>query len=294
MNCILFLLASVPCFSLACKVCNTSSISEALPSVALKAYVRGSHGHGWVELRYLLRHLLHTVRTCKWVTIRSGWFESSWSKRHMLTRADVQDSDRHCRFVRRPLTMPSQEHLVSTRFVLTFLLYLACRGGGARQPKAAAMLTEIFVASIGRVPKGVRLTTMVPTPGGQRMCCEVRVSLADNGTTVVVDGSVEVLCALGSMSKTNELVQFLKCCYQAQDGGVQVTAVAMLVLGLAGVVGNWFGGSGKQSTMQTEDVATLMPRWPSNKRYQRVDPGTKLMCSMVRYDRSEERPSPAS
>ena len=54
------------------------------------------------------------------------------------------------------------------------------------------MLTEIFVASIGRVPKGVRLTTMVPAPGDERMCYELCVSLADNGTTVVIDGSVEV------------------------------------------------------------------------------------------------------
>ena len=61
-----------------------------LPSVALKAFVGGSHGHCWVELRYLLRQLLKTVSTCRWVKARSGWFESSWSKRHMLTRADVR------------------------------------------------------------------------------------------------------------------------------------------------------------------------------------------------------------
>ena len=49
-------------------------VNVHLPSVVL-------NGHGWIELRYLLRHLLYTVSTCKWVTIRSGWFESSWSKR---------------------------------------------------------------------------------------------------------------------------------------------------------------------------------------------------------------------
>ena len=99
-------------------------VNVHLPSVALKAFVGGSHGHCWVELRYLLRHLQYTVSTCRWVKARSDWFESSWSKRHMLTRADLRDSDRHCRYVRRPLTMPTQEYLVSTRFVLTFLSWL--------------------------------------------------------------------------------------------------------------------------------------------------------------------------
>ena len=33
-------------------------------------------------------------------------------------------------------------------------------------------------------------------------------------------------------------------------------------------------------TVQTEDVAALMPRLPSKKRFQRVDSGTKLMCSV--------------
>ena len=158
----------------------------------------------------------------------------------MLTRADLRDSDKNCRHVRRPLTMPTQEYLVSTRFVLTFLLYLACHGRGARQPKAAAMLAELFVASIGQVPKGVCLTTMVPTAGVERTNVELCASLADSGTSVVVDGSVEVLRALGSRSKANELVQFLKCCHEAEDEGVQLATVAMLVLGLASVVDNWF------------------------------------------------------
>ena len=255
-------------------------VNVHLPSVALKAYVGGSHGHCWVELRYLLRHVLNTVSTCRWVKARSDWFESSWSERHMLTRTDVRDSDRHCRYVRRPLTMPTQEYLVSTRFVLTFLLYLACHGRGARQPKAAAMLTELFVASIGQVPKGVCLTTMVPTAGVERTSVELCASLAHSGTSIVVDGSAKVLRALGLRSKADELVQFLKCCYEAEDEGVQVTTVAMFVLGLASVVDNWFAGSGKQVTVQTEDVVALMPRLPSKKRFHRVDPGTKLMCSI--------------
>ena len=86
----------------------------------------------------------------------------------MLTRADLRDSDKHCGYVPRPLTMLNKEYLVSTRFVLTFLLYLACHGRGARQPKAAAMLAELFVASIGQVPKGFYLTTMVPTADVER------------------------------------------------------------------------------------------------------------------------------
>ena len=73
---------------------------------------------------------------------------------------------------------------------------------------------------------------------------------------------------------------FLKCCCEAEDEGVQVTTVAMLVSGLASVVDNLFAGSGKQMTVQTEDVAALMPRLPSKKRFQRVDSGTKLMCSI--------------
>ena len=60
----------------------------------LKAYVGGSHGHCWVELRYLLRHLLYAVSTCRWVKARSDWFVSSWSKRHMLAREDLRDSDK--------------------------------------------------------------------------------------------------------------------------------------------------------------------------------------------------------
>ena len=133
------------------------------------------------------------------------------------------------------------------------------------------MLVEIFVASIGQVPNRVCLTTMVPALGAERTSVELRASLADRGTSVFLDGSVEVLRALGSRSKANELVQFLKCCYEAEDGGVQVTTVAMLVLGLASAVDNWFAVSGKQMTVQLEDVAALMPRLPSKKRFQRVD-----------------------
>ena len=106
-----------------------------------------------------------------------------------------------------------------------------------------------------------------------------------------VDGLVKVLRALWSSSKANELVQLLKCCYEAEDGGVQVTTVAMLVLGLASVVDSMFAVSGKQMTVQTEDVAALMPRLPSKKHFQRVDSGTKLMISIsaIRQKRAKTR-----
>ena len=70
-----------------------TGVNVHLPSVALKAYVGASHCHCWVELRYLLRHLLKTVSTCRWVKARSDSFEISWSRRRMLTRADLRDSD---------------------------------------------------------------------------------------------------------------------------------------------------------------------------------------------------------
>ena len=64
------------------------------------------------------------------------------------------------------------------------------------------------------------------------------VNLADSGTNIVVAGSGKVPHALGSRNKANEQVQFLKCCFEAEDEGVQVTIVAMFVLGLASVVDN--------------------------------------------------------
>ena len=73
---------------------------------------------------------------------------------------------------------------------------------------------------------------------------------------------------------------FLKCFYEAEDEGVQVTTVAMLVLVFASVVVIWFAGSGKQVTVQTKYVVALLPRLPSKKRIQRVDFGTKLMSSI--------------
>ena len=84
----------------------------------------------------------------------------------------------------------------------------------------------------------------------------------------------------GRGAKRTSWSNFLKCCCEAEDEGVQVTAVAMLVLGLASVVDNCFAGSGKQMTVQTEDVAALMLRLPSKKCFQRVDSCTKLMCSI--------------
>ena len=122
------------------------------------------------------------------------------------------------------------------------------------------------------------MTTMVPTAGVERTSVELCASLADCGTNFVVAGSGKVLRALGSRSKANELVQFLLP--EAEDEGVQVTTVAMLVLECASVVDKWFTGSGKQVTVQTEDVAALMPPLPSKKRFQREDPGAKLMCSI--------------
>ena len=70
------------------------------------------------------------------------------------------------------------------------------------------MLAELFVASIGQVPTGVCSTTMVPTADVQRTSVELCASLADSGTSIVVDGSAKVLRALGLRSKANELVQF--------------------------------------------------------------------------------------
>ena len=89
-------------------------------------------------------------------------------------------------------------------------------------------------------------------------------------------------------AKRTSWFNFLKCCYEAEDEGVQVTTVAMLVLGLASVVDNWFAGSGKQMMVQTKDVAALLPRLPSKKRFQRVNSGTKLMSCIgaIRQKRS--------
>ena len=112
------------------------------------------------------------------------------------------------------------------------------------------------------------MTTMVPTPGVERIFYELRVSLADNGTNVFVDGSVEVPCALGSIRRTNELVQFVKCCYEAEDEGGQVAAVAVLVLGLAGVVdalvrwiwkSNYGANRGRRSVDATLAVEETLP-----------------------------------
>ena len=142
------------------------------------------------------------------------------------------------------------------------------------------MLAALFVALIGQVPKGDCSTMMVRTAGIERTSVELCASLAECGRSIVVDGSLEVLRVLGSRRKANELVQFVKCCYEPEDEGVRVSTVAMLVLGLASVVDSWSAGSGKQMTVQTEDVAALLPRLPSKKRFQRVDSGTKLMSSI--------------
>ena len=103
-----------------------------------------------------------------------------------------------------------------------------------------------------------------------------------------------MLRALGSRSKANELVQFLKCCCEAEDEGVQVTTVAMLVLGLASVVDNWFAGSGKQMTVQTEDVCSVDATLPVKETSNAQTQARNLCVLLVRYDRSEQGPSPAS
>ena len=157
------------------------------------------------------------------------------------------------------------------------------------------MLAELFVASIGQVPKEVCLTTMVPTAGVERASVELCASLADSGTSIVVDGSVKVLRALGSRIKANELVQFLKCCYEAEDEGVQVTTVAMLVLGLASVAGKWFAGSGKHMTVQTRGCccvdATLAVEEAFPTRRPRHEADVFYWCDTTE---SEQGPSPAS
>ena len=121
---------------------------------------------------------------------------------------------------------------------------------------------------------------MVLLAGVERTSVELCASLAECGRRIVVDGSVEVLRVLGSRRKANELVQVVKCCYEPEDEAVQVLTVAMLVLGLTSVVDHWSAGSGKQMTVQTEDVAALLPRLPSKKRFQRMDSCTKLMSSI--------------
>ena len=62
------------------------------------------------------------------------------------------------------------------------------------------------------------------------------VSLADSGTSIVVDGCAMVLRALGSRSKAKRAGLFFQFfCSEAEAEGVQVTTVPLLVLGLASV-----------------------------------------------------------
>ena len=49
---------------------------------------------------------------------------------------------------------------------------------------------------------------MVPIAGVERTSVEFCASLAESGTSIVIDGSAKVLRALGSKSRANELVQF--------------------------------------------------------------------------------------
>ena len=71
-------------------------------------------------------------------------------------------------------------------------------------PRRLHCCHELFVASIGQVPKGVCLTMMVPTAGVERTSVELCASLAESGTSIVVDGSAKVLRALGSKSRAND------------------------------------------------------------------------------------------
>ena len=82
-------------------------VNVHLPSVALNAFVEGSHGHCWVELRYLLRHLQFSVSTCRWVKARLDWFESSWSKR--------ADKGRFARFRQALQICPTTAHDANSR-----------------------------------------------------------------------------------------------------------------------------------------------------------------------------------
>ena len=175
-----------------------------MPSVPLKAFVGGSHGHCWVELRYLLCRLQYTMSTCRWVKARSPH----------------ADKGRFVRFRQALQTCPTTTHDANSR---------------------------IFGVDTFR-----SLRRSAPTADVERTS-ELCASLADSGTSVVVDGSTKVLRALGSNSW---------CCYEAEDEGVQVTTVAMLVWVGKCVVDNWFAGSGKQVTVQTKDVAALLHRLP--------------------------------
>ena len=123
------------------------------------------------------------------VKARSDWFESSWSKRHMLARADF------ARFRRALQTCPTTAHDANSRIfgVDTFRLDFSCSTA-----QGGCNVAQLFVASMGQVPKGVCLTTMVPTAAVERTSVDLCASLADSRTSVVVDGSVEVIRALGS------------------------------------------------------------------------------------------------
>ena len=101
---------------------------------------------------------------------------------------------------------------------------------------------------------------MVPTAGDERTSVELCAELGGQRDKHRRRWLWRCFVLWGRGAKRTSWSNFLKCCYEAEDEGVQVTTVAMLVLGLASVVNNWFAGSGKQVAVQTEDVAALMPR----------------------------------
>ena len=108
--------------------------------------------------------------------------------------------------------MPTRSHgtcYVSTSCVLTFPLNMACQRRGARQSKAATLLAEIFVASIGQVPHGVCLTTMVPTRRGRQLVrCIWEANDVANRGRCSVDATLAVEEACPTRGLRHEAVVF--------------------------------------------------------------------------------------
>ena len=137
---------------------------------------------------------------------------------------------------------------------------------------------------------------MVPTAGVERTSVVLCASLAGSGTSIVVDGSAKVLRALGSRSKANEPDQFLKCCSwsRRRSGSGYNCRYACVGVGKCGRQFESLDVGSKWRCKQRMSAA-LRPRLPSKKRFQRVWTQARSWCvPLVRYDRSEQGPSPAS
>ena len=177
--------------------------------------------------------------------------------------------------------MLTQECLVSTRFVLIFMLYLACHGRGARQHKAVAILAELFFSSIGQVPKWVCLKTMVPTANVERTSVELCSSLSDSATIVVVDGSAKVLRALGGVQEQSErafpILKVLSRIRRRWGSGSnrRYICVGVANCGRQLVRWIWEANDGAHRGYCRVDATLAV-----EERFQRVDSGTKLMCSI--------------